>query len=100
MSELTQLPAWKNLLGHYQEIEELHLRDLFAEDPKRFDKFSLLLDDILFDFSKHRITDTTLKLLIHLARETGLEEKIDKMFATCALNPVLPALAEPSRFFL
>ncbi|MEA3543972.1 MAG: glucose-6-phosphate isomerase, partial [Thermodesulfobacteriota bacterium] len=86
MSELTQLPAWKNLLEHYQEIAELHLRDLFAEDPQRFDKFSLQFDDILFDFSKHRITDTTLELLINLAKQAGLQEKIDKMFAGEKIN--------------
>ncbi|MCD6581486.1 MAG: glucose-6-phosphate isomerase [Desulfuromusa sp.] len=86
MSKLTQLPAWKNLLGHYQEIEELHLRDLFAEDPKRFDKFSLQFDDILFDFSKHRITDTTLELLIDLAKQAELQEKIDKMFTGEEIN--------------
>ncbi|MEA3363199.1 MAG: glucose-6-phosphate isomerase [Thermodesulfobacteriota bacterium] len=86
MSELTQLPAWKNLQTHHQNIAELHLRDLFAEDPQRFDKFSLKFDDILFDFSKHRITKDSLKLLLELAEQTGLQEKIDKMFAGEKIN--------------
>ena len=86
MSELTQLPAWQALQKHYQSVEKLHLRDLFAEDPQRFDKFSLQLNDILFDYSKHRITDTTLKLLVELAEQTGLQEKIDKMFAGEKIN--------------
>ncbi|MCK4502970.1 MAG: glucose-6-phosphate isomerase, partial [Desulfuromonadales bacterium] len=86
MPELTQLPAWKSLQKHYQTIEELHLRELFAADPQRFEKFSLQLNDILFDFSKHRITATTLKLLVELARQAGLQEKINKMFAGEKIN--------------
>ncbi|MCF6265057.1 MAG: glucose-6-phosphate isomerase [Desulfuromusa sp.] len=86
MPELTRLPAWQALLDHHQSIENLHLRDLFSEDLQRFEKFSLKFDDILFDFSKHRITDTTLELLIDLAKQAGLQEKIDKMFAGEKIN--------------
>jgi len=86
MSKLTQFPAWKNLQVHHQDVVELHLRDLFAEDPQRFDKFSLNFDDILFDYSKHRITTTTMKLLIELANQSGLQEKINSMFAGERIN--------------
>ena len=86
MPELTRLPAWRNLQAHFQTIKGLHLRALFTEDPQRFAKFSLQFDDILFDYSKHRITDTTLKLLIELAEQAGLQEKITKMFTGDKIN--------------
>ena len=86
MPELTRLPAWRNLQAHFQTIKALHLRALFTEDPQRFAKFSLKFDDILFDYSKHRITDTTLKLLIELAEQAGLQEKITKMFTGDKIN--------------
>ncbi|MDX2480651.1 MAG: glucose-6-phosphate isomerase [Desulfuromusa sp.] len=86
MPDLTKLAAWSNLQAHYQDIEALHLRDLFAEDTQRFAKFSFTFDDILFDYSKHRITDTTLKLLTELAEQTGLQEKIASMFSGEKIN--------------
>jgi len=86
MPELTQLAAWKNLQTHHQDIEAIHMRDLFAEDPQRFEKFSLTFDDILFDYSKHRITANTLKLLIELARQSGLQEKTHSMFSGEKIN--------------
>ena len=60
---LINSPAWKALEKHYEKIEFLQMRNLFAQDPKRFDKFSLRFNDILLDFSKNRITDETLPLL-------------------------------------
>jgi len=86
MPDLTQLSAWKRLQTHYQEIEAIHLRQLFAEDQERFAKFSLTFEEILFDYSKHRITATTLDLLIELARQCGLTEKINAMFAGEEIN--------------
>ncbi len=62
------------------------MRDLFANDPERFDKLSLRLDDILFDFSKNRITEKTVELLLDLARQAGLAEKIQAMFAGEKIN--------------
>ncbi len=56
------------------------MRDLFDQDPQRFDKFSLTFHDLLFDYSKHRILPETLKLLNQLAEESGLREKIEQMF--------------------
>ena len=62
------------------------MRDLFANDPKRFEKYSFHLDDILFDFSKHRITDETLPLLMQVAREADIEGWRDRMFAGEKIN--------------
>ncbi|MCC6488892.1 MAG: glucose-6-phosphate isomerase [Candidatus Hydrogenedentes bacterium] len=86
MSALTISPAWKTLASHYAEIEPLQMRDLFAQDPKRFDKFSLRLDDILFDYSKNRITEETVKLLVDLARERGVAEQAAAMFSGAKIN--------------
>jgi glucose-6-phosphate isomerase len=86
MSPVTQLPAWKNLEAHYQEISALHMRDLFIGNPGRFEEFSLRLDDILFDYSKNRITRKTLDLLIELARQSGLAQMIEAMFSGEKIN--------------
>jgi glucose-6-phosphate isomerase len=80
MSKPTLLRAWQELKEHQQQMAKLHLRELFAEDPRRFDRFSLRLGDILFDFSKQRITTTTQRLLCELAEQAGLAEKIARMF--------------------
>src|SRR3989338_3675248 len=86
MSKLTQSQAWRALASHQQEIAAQHMRDMFVADPARFDKFSLKFNDILLDFSKNRITETTLKLLLQLARECGVEEWRDKMFSGEKIN--------------
>jgi glucose-6-phosphate isomerase len=86
MSALTESPAWKALAVHHQEVAGLHMRDLFANDPKRFETFSLRVDDILFDYSKNRITEKTVALLIDLAREAGLAGKIEAMFSGEKIN--------------
>ena len=86
MTELTSLSAWKALAEHYQEVGRLPMRDLFARDPERFDRFSLRLEDMLFDYSKNRITEKTIELLIELARQAGLTEKIVAMFAGEKIN--------------
>ena len=86
MPDLIQQPAWKKLQTHYQDIEAIHLRQLFAEDQERFTKFSLTFGELLFDYSKHRITTTTLNLLIELATQCGLEEKINGMFSGEKIN--------------
>ena len=80
MSKLTELPAWLALKDHFEEIKNLHMRDLFDQDPQRFDNFSLSFHDLLFDYSKHRITAETIPLLIELAQQTGLDHKIEQMF--------------------
>jgi glucose-6-phosphate isomerase len=83
---LNQTDSWRALKDHWQEVSPLQMRQLFAADPDRFERFSLSLEDILFDFSKNRITARTLQLLCSLARETGLEEKRERMFAGETIN--------------
>ncbi|HKJ05752.1 MAG TPA: glucose-6-phosphate isomerase [Geopsychrobacteraceae bacterium] len=86
MSMLTESRDWKQLKAHAEDVAEQHMRNLFAADPQRFARYSLKLDDILFDFSKNRITDETLSLLFALARHAGLELKRERMFAGDKIN--------------
>jgi len=72
--------AWKKLESHYQEMKTVHMRNLFAEDPGRFNRFSLCLHDLVFDYSKNIITEKTLALLVELAQECGLAGAIEAMF--------------------
>ncbi len=67
MSALTNSPAWTALQQHYQEMHGVHMRDLFAQDPRRFERFSLRFGDILFDYSKNRVSEKTMGLLVDLA---------------------------------
>lgn len=83
---LTQTQAWKQLQHHHQQISSSHMRDWFVQDPERFQRFSLQFDDLLFDYSKNRITKHTIELLCDLARECGLEDKIQRMFAGDQVN--------------
>jgi glucose-6-phosphate isomerase len=82
----TTTRSWAALRDHYSRIREVHMRDLFARDAERFNKFSLRFNDILVDYSKNRITDETIDLLIGLARETGVGDAIEKMFAGDRIN--------------
>ena len=84
--KLTSQPQWQALLQHRQEMEGVRLRDLFAQDASRFDRFSLRFDDILFDYSKNRITDRTMSLLTDLARAVDLQAQIDAMFRGDKIN--------------
>jgi glucose-6-phosphate isomerase len=86
MSVLTQSPAWKALQTHYAQIKDDRMRDWFAQDPGRFERFSLKFGDLLLDYSKNRITDQTLKLLFDLARQDGLEAMKNAMFAGEKIN--------------
>ena len=74
------LPAWQALEEHQREMAEVHMRDLFARDPQRFERFSLQLGDILLDYSKNRITAETMALLLDLARQANVAGKIEAMF--------------------
>jgi glucose-6-phosphate isomerase len=80
MSHLTQSAAWEKLEQHFAEIKHAHMRDMFAEDPERFEKFSLKLNDILFDYSKNIINSETMDHLFHLADQCQVSEWITKMF--------------------
>ncbi len=86
MSRPTDLSAWKALEKHFDEVSNLHMRELFAGDAERFGRFSLRLGDILFDYSKNRITEKTFSLLLDLARQTDVEGSIESMFAGEKIN--------------
>jgi glucose-6-phosphate isomerase len=77
---LTTRPAWKALEAHYQTMHHLHLRQLFADDPKRGERFTAEAAGIYFDYSKNRITVETIRLLVKLAKDCGLRERIEAMF--------------------
>ena len=79
-------PAWAELTKHHAEIGNLHLRQLFADDPGRGGRFALLAEGIYLDYSKNRITDETMRLLVDLADESGLRQRIDAMFAGERIN--------------
>ncbi|HEX3641684.1 MAG TPA: glucose-6-phosphate isomerase, partial [Ktedonobacteraceae bacterium] len=83
---LTKRPAWKALEEHYEEIRHLHLRTLFAEDPKRGQRLALKAAGIYLDYSKNRVTDDTLRLLLQLAETAGLRERINAMFRGDKIN--------------
>ena len=86
MTTLKQKPAWKALQAHYEDVKDLHMRDLFARDPQRFEKFSLQHGDVLLDYSKNRITAQTLPLLIELAEQCELPAWIERMFTGEKIN--------------
>jgi glucose-6-phosphate isomerase len=85
-TSLKRLPAWKALAEHSKEIEKLHLRDLFANDSARGKKLTAEGVGLFLDYSKNRVTETTLKLLQQLAEESGLRERIDAMFRGDKIN--------------
>lgn len=82
----TQTEAYKYLADHFIAINQQSIKDLFTEDAERFAKFSILFEDILFDFSKNRINDTTMALLVQLARECKLDEAIKAMYSGEKIN--------------
>lgn len=78
--------AWKKLEAHYQEMKNVHMRDLFAQDPDRFTGFSTCIEDIVIDYSKNIITQETVSLLLELAHEARLPEAIEAMFKGEKIN--------------
>lgn len=86
MSRLTESHVWQALIRHQKEMANRHMRDLFAEDAQRFERFSLRLGNLLFDYSKNRITSQTMALLFDLAHQERLTEKIAAMFAGEKIN--------------
>ncbi len=86
MNSIDQINTWKALKKHHQEIADLHMRQLFDEDPQRFERFSLRLGEILFDFSKNRVIKETITLLCDLARQAELAGWIEAMFAGEKIN--------------
>jgi glucose-6-phosphate isomerase len=83
---LTRRPAWKALEAHYQTLRDVHLRALFADDPMRGERMTAEGAGIYLDYSKHRITDETLKLLVQLAEQSGLPARIHAMFSGQRIN--------------
>jgi glucose-6-phosphate isomerase len=83
---LTRLPAWAALHAHFDRLRDVHLRTLFADDPRRGERFVVEAAGLCLDYSKHRITDETLRLLLQLAEETGLARRIHAMFAGEKIN--------------
>src|ERR1700731_4707841 len=83
---LTARPAWKALEAHHEQVRNLHLRKLFADDPRRGERLTVEAAGIFLDYSKNRITDETLALLLHLAEECGLRARIDAMFRGEKIN--------------
>jgi glucose-6-phosphate isomerase len=86
ITPLTKRKAWKALTAHYKKISKVHLRKLFADDPKRGERLTLEAAGIFLDYSKHRINDQTIKLLLQLADESRLRERIDAMFSGEKIN--------------
>ena len=82
----TQRPAWKALRSHYDPVSKLHLRKLFADDPKRGERMAMEAAGLYLDYSKNRVTDETLKLLLQLAEESDLRGRIDAMFRGEKIN--------------
>src|SRR5256885_8778257 len=79
-------PAWKALESHYKKVRKLHLRKLFADDPTRGERLTASAVGIELDYSKNRITDQTLQLLLQLAKDAGLQDRIDAMFSGAKIN--------------
>ncbi len=86
MTSVTGSNAWQALRKHQQQLADVHMRDLFADDPLRFDQFSLRLGSILFDYSKNRITEETMSLLLDLAHQANLAQMIEAVFSGQKIN--------------
>jgi len=86
MTQLNKRPEWKALSRHWKKIESRHLRDLFTENPKRAEIFSLNACDLLLDYSKNRVSAETVERLVSLAEAVGLREKIEAMFTGEKIN--------------
>ena len=83
---LTRRPAWKALASHFQDVKRLHLRELFAADPKRGQRLTTEAAGLFLDYSKNRVTDKTLELLVRLAEESGLRDRTEAMFRGDKIN--------------
>lgn len=82
----TKTASWQKLRKHHKKIKNMHMKDLFLQDPKRFEKFSIQFNDILVDYSKNRITEETIMLFLELAEEINLRDAIEKMFSGDKIN--------------
>src|SRR4051794_28445668 len=83
---LTERPGWKSLETHLQQTRALHLRELFAADPERGVRLTAEAAGIYLDYSKNRVTDETIQLLLQLAEESGLRQRMEAMFTGEKIN--------------
>jgi glucose-6-phosphate isomerase len=83
---LDETPTWRALIDHFGAIHGLEMSDLFAEDPRRFEKYSVQLNGFLFDYSKNRLTERTVELLLDLAEEAGIRDAAAAMFSGAPIN--------------
>jgi glucose-6-phosphate isomerase len=86
MTTLTELPAWQALAAHYERIKAVHLRELFADDPMRGERLTAEGAGLFLDYAKNRVTDETIGLLVRLAEESRLSERIEAMFGGEKIN--------------
>ena len=86
MPPITETPEWRALDAHFEEMREAHLRDLFAVDSDRGRRLALEAEGLYLDYSKNRVTDDTLRLLVALAQRAGLRDRIDAMFRGDRIN--------------
>lgn len=86
MAKLTTHPSWQALNQHQNDMRTIQMRDLFHKNPQRFEEFSITVDDILLDYSKHRVTKETLSLLFQLARDSNIEQWRSRMFSGEKIN--------------
>src|SRR6201991_563177 len=86
ISDITATPAWDALRRHHEQVGETHLRQFFDDDPDRGRDLTVTVGDLYIDYSKHRVTRDTLRLLIDLARAANLEERRDQMFSGVHIN--------------
>lgn len=86
MENMTKLNVWKELTSHYEGFSSVHVKDLFNNDPERFDKFSVQFEDILLDYSKNRINEKTIDLLLKLVEERKVKDLIEDMFTGVKIN--------------
>src|ERR1700730_11031720 len=85
-AQLPRLPAWQALAEHFDQIKNVHLRQLFADDPRRGERLAAEAVGLYLDYSKHRVTDETLRLLVRLAAARGLRASIDAMYSGEKIN--------------
>ncbi len=85
-TDITTTPEWAALREHFADVAGARLRDLFDADPGRAERLTVEAEGLVFDFSKHRITDETIRLLLALAERAGLRQRIDAMFAGEHIN--------------
>ncbi len=82
----TTTPSWQALQQHRQLFENVHMKDLFFNDPERFSRFSVQMEDLLFDYSKNIITENTVEILLELANDCKLQEAMEAMFKGERIN--------------